>query len=758
MRTVDRRLRRKFRFTLAILPLAVLSPSSPAYAAEDEEIAQLITPESAVTAGAAAVSGDPRDRSLFGQYNGLRKDDFYLMLDFAYVKRDDATGTWTVVEGRNLGLETRELRAMLDRQGSWKIYGEYSELVRYYPRTINTSLQGAETTTPTVTRLAVPGTGSDLDLKTERKKATLGGEKWITPRLMVEAVFTNEDKSGARLFGRGFNCPSAAAPTPVCTALASGANQWALLMLPEPIDSTTRQIEAKVNFIGERFAINAGYYGSFYDNGNGALTPTVVGNLNNPLGSPMGTPTGVALTAGLRNILQQPMALPPDNQAHQFSVSGNYAIAPTTRANFKFAYTHATQNDDFASNGLTGAPAGISNYGGVLNTTLAQAGLTSRPVSKLTLTANLRYEDREDKSPLALYNIEGANRFTNGTYSLKKTAGKLEGSYQLPAGLRATLGADYEAMDRGQYSSPECIELAEDCIGDSIAGISALRAKTWETSYRAELRRSMSDTLSASLSYVRSDRNGSSWLKPNALPDTGTTALSDEEIFNRTGIFPMIFMDRKRDKVRAMADWSPMDRLSLQATAEYGKDKYSGPTTKGLQDTGMKLFGVDVSYAVSDNWKVTGYYTYSEQTLHVSHSTGYIADLEDRNSALGLSLAGKPAPKLRVGVDLQYINDRNIYAQGLDSAASAANQAFLAQSGGLPDVTFRNYRLKLFGKYALQKNADLRVEVVHDRSQLNEWTWGNNGVPFLYSDNTTVSINPDQRVTYVSVVYTYRWR
>src|SRR4051812_47685389 len=105
---------------------------------------------------------------------------------------------------------------------------------------------------------------------------------------MIEAAFTNEDKNGARIFGRGFTCPSGAAPTPVCTALATGANQYALLMLPEPIDSNTRQFEAKLNYFGDKLAVTAAYYGTFYTNENGAITPTVTGNLNNPLDSPMG--------------------------------------------------------------------------------------------------------------------------------------------------------------------------------------------------------------------------------------------------------------------------------------------------------------------------------------------------------------------------------------------------------------------------------------------------------------------------------------
>jgi predicted porin len=172
----------------------------------------------------------------------------------------------------------------------------------------------------------------------------------------------------------------------------------------------------------------------------------------------------------------------------------------------------------------------------------------------------------------------------------------------------------------------------------------------------------------------------------------------------------------------------------------------------------MQLYGVDVSYVLSEAWKLSAYYTYSEQTIHVSHSTGYIADLEDRNTAAGITLVGKPHERVEVGADLSYINDKNIYAQTADALASAANVAFLAQSGGLPDVTFRDLRLKLFGKYALQKNTDIRVDLVHDRQRLNEWTWGNNGVPFLYSDNTTVNLNPNQNVTFVGVRYIYRWQ
>ena len=749
------RTNRQYAFRRTVMALALLAALGPAWA--DDDAGAPPKTSGTVSVGVGGVSGDSQDRSLFGQYNGLRQDDAYLMLGFDYWNLDPLTGTWTKIRARNLGLDTRELSFTYGPQGNWRIYGEYSEIVRRYPRTINSSIQGAGTTTPSISLLATPGTGSDIDLKTDRKRLMVGGQKWITSNLMLEATFTNEDKDGARLWGRGFTCSSSAAPTPVCTALASGASQWALLMVPEPISSTTRQIEAKLNYIGDKFTLIGGYYGSFYDNDFGNITPTVTGNLNNGLGVPMGVDGGVALTDGLRNILQLPMALPPDNQAHQLSLTGNYAFTNTTRATFRYAYTHATQHDSFSGMGFNDAPPGRGDLGGELNTTLAQAGITARPMPKLSVHANARYENREDNTPIDLYNTEGTSTWTNGHINDKRMNGKAEATYALPGGLRATAGLDYESIDRGDF-----VQTSE------VAGLSALRQVTYERGYRLELRKTMSDVLTGSVSYVGSKRTGSSWLKPvsgeppliPADPDcTSATVggVANACIYNRTGIFPYLFEDRDRKKVRALADWSPADKLSVQFAVDYGNDDYSAPSEKGLSKTDVRLYSVDVAYELGDGWKLSGYYSSGEQTLHVAHSSAYIAELKDSNDTMGLKLSGHASPRLKIGADLMYVNDRNSYNQSLDASANAANTALIAQ-GGLPDVTFRDLRLKLYGKYELQKNAAVSVEVVHDRTKLDEWTWTGSGVPFLYSDNTTVGLNPNQNVTFVSVVYHYRWK
>ncbi|WP_298624759.1 MtrB/PioB family decaheme-associated outer membrane protein [uncultured Zoogloea sp.] len=718
-------------FSLKIVALALLAAFGSVAHAADDEIAALIRPDSSVSVGAAGLTGTNGERSWFGQYSGLRRDDTYLLLDIDVIKRDAATGTWTTFQGRDLGLDTREIRFGQQKQGDWKYSFDYNEMVRHDPRTINTGVTGTGSNALSVTRLATPGSGDDLNLDLKRKIFTVGVEKWLSNSLQFEASFRNEDKNGARLFGNGFQCTSGAAPSPTCPA---SGTQWALLMLPEPINSTTQQFEARLNFSTEKLFLSGGYYGSFYNNQFTSMGATVDGNLGNPVGNPMSP----ALTPQLRSILQLPMALPPDNQAHQIFLSGNYAFTPTTKANFKYAFTHATQTDSFAA--FTGAPAGRSNLGGEVDSVLYQAGITSRPIPKLSLLANVRYEDRNDKTPIAYYNLEGTKAFTNGNYSPKRLVGKAEASYQLPAGFRGTVGADYESIDRGMFVPT-----------NSVAGLSGLRQKTEEAGYRLELRRAMTETLSGAVAYQNSDRSGGTWLKPNT--GLGVTPTADGAIYSRTAIFPMSMVDRNREKIRASADWSATERLTLQFMAEWGEDKFSAPTTKGLRASYMGFYGIDAVYALSDDWRLTGFWSRGDQTTHIDHSTGYMAALRNRTETFGLGINGKPTGRLTVGGDLLLSADKDKYQQDLDASASAANVTLLATSGGLPDVTFRQFTARMFGKYAIEKNSAVRVDFIHQRTKLNEWTWGYNGTPFVYSDNTTVYLNPKQSVSYLGATY-----
>jgi MtrB/PioB family decaheme-associated outer membrane protein len=512
-------------------------------------------------------------------------------------------------------------------------------------------------------------------------------------------------------------------------------------MLPEPINSNTKQVEAKLNYHTDKLMLSGGYYGSFYTNSNDTLTPTVSGPLN------------AAASAPLLATMRLPMALPPDNQAHQLYLSGNYRFTPTTRATFKYAYTHGTQNEAFPAVFVAAAPAGRTNLGGVVDTHRYQAGLTARPMPKLSLLANVRYEDKKDKTPIDLYNIEHATTFTNDNISHKRLNAKVEGTYQLPQNYRATLGVDYESMDRG-------IPVATT----EIAGLTALRAKTHETDWRAELRKAMSETFTGAIQYSSARRTGSDYTSLTPPFPSITEAALIAASSSTSLVVPSTMTDRNRDKWKLSANWTPAERVSLQFFVEDGSDSYKPPVPrgtatvrqpgKGLQDTSMRLYSIDGSFVMSDAWKMNAYYSRGEQTVHVNHSTGYMAALKNTNDSFGLGITGQPSGRLKVGADLSYINDKNVYDQALSPGGTPT--ALLAY--GLPDVTFNQIRLKLFGEYAVQKNSYIRLDLVHQRSKLDEWTWGYNGTPYRFSDNTTVTAKETQTVTFAGVSYVYKFK
>ena len=71
-----------------------------------------------------------------------------------------------------------------------------------------------------------------------------------------------------------------------------------------------------------------------------------------------------------------------------------------------------------------------------------------------------------------------------------------------------------------------------------------------------------------------------------------------------------------------------------------------------------------------------------------------------------------------------------------------------------PDITTRLISLKLFTKYALQKNAGIRVDYVYDRFRTNDWTW----TTWTYTDGTRVTQDPTQSVHFIGTSFYYHWQ
>jgi MtrB/PioB family decaheme-associated outer membrane protein len=653
-------------------------------------------PESSVSVGIGHWS---KDRPQAGIYDGMRDKGGYLLLDADVLRRDDATGTWMGLKIRDLGLDNRELSGQWQRQGDIGISLDYSRIPRDYQFNINSGVLGLGTTRQTVpTPTIVPGTGSNVELGTVRDRYTVKFFKRLTNSLNFNVSFRNEEKDGMRHWSRG------------------GAPEFAA----EPIDSTTRQLEAVLTYSRGPLQISGGYYGTSYDNANSLVVTSLSTN-------------AVATTYNL--------TLPLDNKSHEFFVNGGYNFTPTTRGSFKMSYSRATQNEFLptAAAGLV-FPAGQApiagaptNLNGRLDTTLLEAGLTSKPMRDLSIVANLRYRNFDDKTPLVMVAAAGGGVW-NTPFSYKNKVGKLEATYRLPQGYSLLGGLEYNSQDRWVPS-----------VGTLYV---PFRAKLDEATYRVQLRKSMSETLNGSLGYAHSKRDGG-----------GYTFTGDPV---EDGVNPLNVADRKRDKWRAMVDWSPMERLGLQFSAESSRDKYSG-LPFGLKEGDAQVYSVDGSFQVSKDWAINAWVSYDDTTAkETTQQTALITKyntLTEKGTSFGLGVRGNAMAKLKVGGDLEQFHSKNGYNQDRSGGALAAGTVPIP--GG---ITNKMLRVKLFAQYAVQKNADVRLDLIHEKWSTNDWSWmlfpGTGPIPFTYgtaTDGTTVTSNPKQNSTFLGVRYRYRF-
>lgn len=680
-----------------LMPTAIAAALCTAFgtatAAEDSEVTALTKPQSTVSFGLGYVDNDNRR---FGQYNGLNQSGAYGLLDLDVVNRDDTNGRWLRLKGRNLGLETRELRFEHEVQGNWGYYLEFNQIPRYEPFQAQTSVSGIGSNTLTIP--AAAARSGTFDLQTRRDRVGLGFNKYFSEVWNAKVDFRNETKEGARLWARGTN----------------GAFEFA----PEPIDSTTRQLDATLSFTGKSLQLTGGYYGTMYNNQNNGLN-FVGGN------------------AALATFT--PIALPPDNHSHQLHLAGSYAFTPTTHGNFKVAYGKALQDDSFVTGPNVPLAPGIgTNLQGRIDTTLVQMGLTARPLPKLTLRGTLRYDDRDDKTPVLRYNTLATPTSTfdgsNEPRSIQSTSGKIEASYALPMAFRVTGGIDYDEKKRNT----------------SAVRVVNFREKTEETAYKAELRRSMSETLTGAIGYLHSNRDGSPFLITTL--NNGTVATSGNRVA------PIHLADRDRDQMRLTLNWQPMDVFSMQYRFEDSKDEYSAihPLGIGPRSGSARNQSLDLSYSFNDQWQGSAWYsrndTKQEQSQHVSAGTAglvWAALLRNSGDAFGLGLKGKPYTWLEMGADLSMSDISDTYDQSRLNAVAPATVV-----APLPEITTRNTRLQLFAKYAMQKNSDVRVDYIHDRFSTNDWTWST----WTYTDGTRMLQNPVQKVHFLGVSYQYRWQ
>jgi len=216
-----------------------------------------------------------------------------------------------------------------------------------------------------------------------------------------------------------------------------------------------------------------------------------------------------------------------------------------------------------------------------------------------------------------------------------------------------------------------------------------------------------------------------------------------------------------------------MERLGLQFNFENSQDDYGPSNEYGLYEGSAQLFSADADYTISDTWRITGWFSHditkasqfngTWDRITEDHEKDRRSHLEDTGDSVGLGLRGAVNPKLKVGADLQWTRTKSEYNDIVIPIGENGDPdiGYVTGTGPLPDITNKMTKLGLFAEYALRKNADLRIDLIHEIWKTDDWSWQfSDGSDFQYgatTDGTTVIVDPKQNATFVGARYSYRF-
>lgn len=734
------------RLTRTVLAASIAAIFSvPVWA--DDEVERLIRPDSEVEIGLGYVNNDSYK---YGDYTGLNRSGVDLIGNVELNKRGQGKPTYFELSGRNLGLDSRSVGIRAGELDNYGVRVEYDQIPKLYSDSYQTPYNGAGTNRLTQPAGVTDGANTaamglaanmkSFNLGTKRKGLGLGVTKNIIKNWDVELNYKREDKDGSKA-------------TAAIIQIGTGGSRGAVIV-PEPINYTTDQYEAIARYTGEKLQAQFGYYASLFRNANNALTWD---NLFTGTGNATGR-----------------YGLPPDNEFHQLNASASYALSKDTRLSGNLSLGRMSQNDMFLPYSTAGStlpevsPASGSLHGKVY-TTNASLKLNTKLMPKLSLTAGVRHDDRDNKTPIAQFDYITADRNATGATA---TATNAQRRFNMPLDIRKQViygDLDYHLASattlKFGYDFHKVKHNYEPTTGDT------------EHTVKAEVRHRFGETVTGGLNYAYSDREAKGYNGAAPLASTYTPGYLATLFGGTTGktfawleaptLRKYFLADRKRDKIGAFTNFSPTEQLDLQFAAHYNQDKYPD-TVAGIgltKATGwMASFDatLQATDALSGNFfaSLDQYKTdqnganITNAALATAAETGTIpasnlgvTTLTDRTLTLGLGMRYKPRRSYEVGGNLTHSDSKGKSAFVAGSAVPVAP---------LPDLTSRLNRAEVYGRYFVRKDVTLNVRYAYERYSSSDWAWD---APLTLTSVSSVAgtnqVSPRYNVHFVGVSLAY---
>jgi hypothetical protein len=444
----------------------------------------------------------------------------------------------------------------------------------------------------------------------------------------------------------------------------------------------------------------------------------------------------------------QRLSLAPDNDHHQFNVTGAYNFSKATRLSATYSYGIARQNEAFLAYSVNGAAATTalprSSLDGKVINTLLDVALTTKPIDKMNLKVAYQYRDSDNRTPIAQYNYASrdaiavgvsptSNIRSNAPVSTTEQKASLEGDYEIAA--KTVLRAGLEHSNK-KYTLSD-------------------RTDTQTNKLSVELRRPFSAEFLGSLGYIYTQRRGSDYDKNvyfrNTYTDAAFQAGATGRLTNNPSMRSFMYADFNEDRLRASGSWTLSETVSLQGVIDGYQQKMRGPNcgqfsdalqpqaiTPPLSSTCLGRdraeggsVNLDVQYQPEENLTTFAFVNLSQtgvkeigRTWTRGNDTGALdtknwrGDMISRDHSLGLGLKWQPEEKWDLGGT--YVYNYNVGKSLIDQTASA-NTFVTAASEAMPNTWSKLHSLQLFAKWDYSKQISWRFNYLYENLKSYDW-------------------------------------
>jgi MtrB/PioB family decaheme-associated outer membrane protein len=694
-----------------------------------------------------------KDSFKFGDYTGLEERGVYLVGSMDLWGRpafdSGSPGYWRL-KASNLGLDSRSASFEYGRQGRFALDFDFDETPKFQSDSGQEFFGGGSSLrlpagwVPAEDTSGLTELGSSLrDLEIDHRRRTLGGglsvilaENW-----KLRARFDHQAKEGAKLTAG--------------IIAATGGNPRGSL-IPEPIDYAEQKLDVGLEYATDRAQLQLAYYLSSFDNKEKSLS------WDNPFLCPGGC-GGSWSAAAEYPTGRGRKAVAPDNRFDQLMLSGAYNLPARTRVTMNAAVGRMKQDDSFlpytVNSGLSvTTPLPRSSLDGQIDTTALHFRLSSRPFSKLSLTANYRYDDRDNRTPQNTYIYIPSDSTDQGTISSSTARINHANSYKKN---EFDVGARYRLFRRTSLM----LEYEHEQVQRDHAEVDTTR----ENMVRAKLRAQPMDRLGMGINMGLARRKASTYHHNEPY----LTGHSPDYLATQSGVglwenHPLLrrfyLTDRDRAELGAFAMLTPADRVSIGLNVTHMVDDFDDPEI-GLTDQKTTRAVLDLSYAPTERIETYAFYSFEHFRFNDNGWSfrGFAkaadsADPDRRWSATNEDIINTAG----VGFRVNLIEDKlDLAADYLFSVSRDQNDVdvgpALAAGPSFRDAVNRLHDVRVGLEYKVRRNLSVRLGYLYEKFSLGDWAYDGVGPQTLGDIITIGEEGPDYKAHLATWTFVYKF-